>query len=541
MSSRTASYLAVALLIVTTSAGCSSSEAGAAGTPDGREAQVVNVEIAQAVNHAFVQEIEIPSNILPLRKVVIIPRVPGRLDKVLVNAGDHVTEGQVVAELDRRDYLLAVRQAQAARSAASTGVKLASIASESAATTHGRMDGLRKSGAITQSDMDKVDTGHRMGLAKLDAAHAQAQLAHVGLAAAKTKLADTVMRAPFAGVVLQRLLDEGAICSVMPPSPVLVIAEVDTMKVEGAVAERDRLSIKVGMPARVVVDALRGKVLTGVITIINPMVDPRTRTAKVQINLPNPGYVLETGMSARVMLDLGSRMAIAVPDEVVLRGGAAERVALFVVDEAGVARRREVVTGVRSDGLVEITQGLAAGERVIRAGHVGLLDGTRVQIIETVGDAPPPATPAAATVQPAAPQVTPPSVPPVAAPTIPAAPVVSTPPVGGSVGELTVGEITVGARLSRRLVRRAVESARGELLGCYRADLSRDSSTNSRTLSITLDMDPDGTVGAASATPAGLLAPCVEGVLRGLRFPGFPGGGLERATVGLAFAPGRTS
>jgi RND family efflux transporter MFP subunit len=160
------------------------------------------------------------------------------------------------------------------------------------------MSGLRKSGAITQSDMDKVNDGHRMGLAKIDAAQAQTKLASVGLAAAQTKLSDTTMKAPFSGVVLQRLLDEGSVCTVMPPSPVAVIAEVDTMKVEGAVSERDRLSVKVGMPAKVIVDALRGKVLTGTVAIINPMVDPRTRTATIQINLPNPDHVLETGMSA---------------------------------------------------------------------------------------------------------------------------------------------------------------------------------------------------------------------------------------------------
>lgn len=364
--------------------GCSSSEAVAVSTTQAED-ETANVEVIRAVNHAFEQEIEIPSNILPLRKVAIIPRVPGRLVKVLVNAGDVVDEGQVVAQIDRRDYLLAVRQAQAANAAAKTGVRLAEIASESAATTHERMSGLRKSGAIAQSDMDKVNDGHRMGLAKIDAAQAQTKLAGVGLSAAQTKLSDTIMKAPFAGVVLQRMLDEGSVCTVMPPSPVMVIAEVDTMKVEGAVSERDRLSVKVGMPAKVIVDALRGKVLTGTVAIINPMVDPRTRTATLQINLPNPDHVLETGMSARVVLDLGEREAIAVPDESVLRAGAAERAAVFVVDESGVARRRDVVTGARSGGLVEITDGLELGEQVVRAGHVGLTDGTRVQVVEVEG------------------------------------------------------------------------------------------------------------------------------------------------------------
>ncbi len=523
------------------SSGCSSSEAGESASGESDQELPVSVEVIPSINHAFVQEIEIPSNILPLRKVAIIPRVPGRLDEVNVNAGDRVEEGQVVAQLDRRDYLLAVRHAKAATAATNTGVHLAAIASESAETTHVRMKGLRETGAITQSDMDKVNVGQRMGLAKLDAAQAQVQLARVGLAVAQTKLADTVLRAPFAGVVLMRMLDEGSLCTVMPPSPVMVIADVDTMKVEGAISERDLLSIKVGMPARVFVDALRGtKALTGAVAIINPMVDPRTRTVKVQINLPNPEHLLETGMSARIILDLGEREAVAVPDEAVLRGGAAERSAVFIVDASGIAKRREVATGVHEEGLVEITKGLQIGERVIRAGHVGLLDGARVQIVETESSAADGPSPDAghAVEPPASLMSPPPEPPPVTLPQPPTAPS-ATP--GAEVGQLTIGEIVVGDRLSRRLLRRIVVGSEDVLLNCYRARLAQAPAPEPhQTISVAISIGTDGSVSSARSTPPGPLSTCAEGALGRLRFPELRGEGPETTTVELSFAPGRT-
>lgn len=338
------------------------------------------VEVVPVTTHTFEERIEISANVMPRRQVAVIPRVPGLLEEVTVGEGEHVEDGQVVARLEQRDYRLAVQQASAAYQAAMSGTEIARIVSASAVTANERMKALRREGAITQSEMEQVDDGQRMSVAKANAAHAQVQLARVGLAAARTKLEDTIIRAPFSGVVLQRLLDEGAVCQVMPPSPIMVIAEVSTMKIEGGVGERYLHALKTGMPVEIHLDAIRGEVFSGSVETVSPLVDPRTRTAKVLITLPNPDGRLASGMSARVMLELGQRSGVAVPEETVESGGAAQRSYVFVVDAQQVVHRRGVVVGGRQAGLIEILEGLRPGELVVRSGHTKLLDGAPVTV-----------------------------------------------------------------------------------------------------------------------------------------------------------------
>jgi membrane fusion protein (multidrug efflux system) len=346
------------------------------------------VEVHAVALHTFHDVVSISANILPERQVKILPRVPGELQKVLVEEGDRVEEGQVVAQLDQRDYLLGLKQAQAQAAAARADAEAAAVGVESASTAKSRMAPLHETKAISQSEMDKVDDGYKMGLARQSAAEAQAQLALVGLEAARTKLADTVLRAPFAGVVVKRFLDEGELCGFMPPGIVMIIADVSRMKVMGSVGELHLSRVKAGMPATVRVDALPGESFQGTVEIVSPMVDPMTRTATVHITVPNDEGRLEMGMAATIEIDLGERQVVAVPQDVLARSEADRTKAQVFVVEDGVARRRELLLGQRQGDLIEVTEGLDAGMHVVRSGASGLRDGQRVAVARTRGTEP---------------------------------------------------------------------------------------------------------------------------------------------------------
>ena len=372
------------VLLLAALAGCEGGAEGAAraATPADR---ATPVEVLTVERHEFTQQIDVSANVMPLRQEALIPRVPGRLQKVLVEEGDRVETGQELARLDQRDYRLALRQAEANVAAARATAELASIGASAAATQRERMEKLRSSGAIAESELDKVADGQRMGEARQSAAEAQVQLAQVGLDAARTKVADTVLRAPFDGVVIQRMLDEGAMVGMSPETAaILVVADLSKVKVKGSVGERDVHSVSKGLVAKVHVDALAGETFEGTVEVVSPKVDPRSRTAAITVLVDNAEGRLEPGMAARIEVGLGEREVVAVPHEVLLRSTGGEAVAdVFVVDGESRARRREVRLGSRHGSLVEVVEGLEPGERVVRSGQSGLDDGEQVILRST--------------------------------------------------------------------------------------------------------------------------------------------------------------
>lgn len=367
--------VASAVLLCCLQAGC---RGGAEGEARAASATVrgTPVEVHTVGRETFAESLDVTANVLPLKQEVIIPRVAGRLEKVHVDEGDRVEAGQEVARIDQRDYRLALREATANLAAARANAELASIAAGSAATTRDRLESLSSKGAVAGSELDKVRDGQRMGEAKQTAAEAQVQLALVGLDAARTKVADTVLRAPWDGVVIKRILDEGSLVGLSPESAaVMVVADLSRMKVQGNIREGDVHSVKRGLRAKVHVDALPDRVFLGEVELVSPMVDARTRTAEIRVVVDNAEGLLEPGMAARIDLGLGEREVVAVPHEALLRSSEGERAEVFVVDGESRARRREVRIGARSGSLVEVVEGLDEGERVVRSNQAGLSDG----------------------------------------------------------------------------------------------------------------------------------------------------------------------
>lgn len=376
---KTTSFFWLILGAIVVSSGCGSGEAAESAANE----SAASVEVVVVTTHAFGTRLEIPANVLPMKQVQIIPRVPGVIEDVLVDEGEWVEEGQILARLEQRDYHLAVRQAQANLASARANAKLAGIMSRSASTQHGRMESLLENGAVAQSKAEQAQDGLLMSQAKSDAAQAQVAQAQVGLDAARIKLAYTVVEAPYAGLVIKRMMDAGEIAGAMPPGILMILADTKRMKVEGSINELDLVRIKAGALAAVRVDALGGEEIAGTVELVSPMVDPRTRTAGVRVVLDNADGRLETGMSAEIVLDLGRREAPAIPGDAVIRSGAGRGGEVFVVAQ-GKAQRRQIRLGLREGELVEVVEGLSPGEQVVRSGWGALTAGQPV-VVATEG------------------------------------------------------------------------------------------------------------------------------------------------------------
>ncbi len=364
-------------LTLLASAGCQS-QGASAEQANSVAAAPVRVSTFRVPQRAFARQVEFPATLLAAQDVTIVSKVPGEIQKVNVAEGDAVKEGQVLVQLDRRDFALALRQARAQLAAAQAGVETAKAGLDAVDVSRARVAALVEKDAVSPSSFDDVDGQRKVTAAQLKGAEAQFQLGQVAVDAAATNLGYTTLRAPFAGMIGKRMVDTGA--RVMPQAPLLTVLDLSSVKVDGGVPEGDLPLVKVGGPARVTVEALGATPIEAVVDRIEPVVDPRTRTATVRVVLPNPDRRLQPGMSARVVLDLGKSDAPAVPDDAIIKGELGASRGEVVVVEDGRARRRQVVLGQRGGDLVEVRKGLAAGDEVVRGGQEKLEEGQAVAV-----------------------------------------------------------------------------------------------------------------------------------------------------------------
>jgi multidrug efflux pump subunit AcrA (membrane-fusion protein) len=200
------------------------------------------------------------------------------------------------------------------------------------------------------------------------------------------KYEKALIKSPIDGMVMKKFLDEGSqvepSVSPMMRIPVVMVANIDTVKVLVNVSEKYLGRLKENAEARVEVDAYPDEVFVGEVTRIAPLVDLTTRTSEVEIRIVNREHQLKPGMFARVNIIIEKKEnVILVPIKAILSEN--NRRFVFVVN-GSIARKKEVKTGVYQKDSVEIIEGLNEGEDVIIEGNYGLKDSANV-LIETEG------------------------------------------------------------------------------------------------------------------------------------------------------------
>jgi Cu(I)/Ag(I) efflux system membrane fusion protein len=170
------------------------------------------------------------------------------------------------------------------------------------------------------------------------------------------------LHAPASGVVLEKTAVQGM--RFMPGEPLFRIADLSAIWLIADVFEQDLAQVRIGQAVKIGVDAYPGKEFSGKVAYIYPTVAPETRTAKVRVELANPGGLLKPDMYASVQLAAGGQAKVlAVPDSAVLDSGM--RQVLLVQRAEGLFEPREVKLGQRGDGYAEVLHGVAEGEMVV--------------------------------------------------------------------------------------------------------------------------------------------------------------------------------
>ena len=325
-------------------------------------------------------------SVAPFNEEDIYPRVPGRIVEIPVYPGDPVRPGQVLARLDSVELSSRVREAEAGVAAAQANraqaeKELAAMVAEAgyARAVADRSARLFAVGAVSRQDFESDSAAAVAGEAKVEAARARIEAATSMQAQSAAMLQTaTVVRdyvtivASSPGYVVKRLVAPGVL--VQPGMAILKIAQIDRVRLQANVGEKDVAAIAVGSP--IAVTTLAGRSAEARVTSVFPFVDPGSRTAVVEAVFDNRDRALLPGQYVTMRFVTGERAgALTVPRSAVTRMRGIARV---WVAKDGEAQPREVHVGLEGAERVEVTAGLAAGEQVVVRGAEGLYAGARI-------------------------------------------------------------------------------------------------------------------------------------------------------------------
>ena len=350
---------------------------------DPRKGRQITVGTVAPVREDLDVRLAYTADILPFEQVNLFSRVDGYIAKMYVDKGDLVKPNQLLIEIDHTDYVHAVNRAKANLAAARADVSRQDANIRNAKLNLDRMRALIKDQFVSQQDLDTAEVNYDMAVAQMESLRAQVKQLEVALQQAETNLAYSYIRAPFAGYVAERNLDQGAYVSGSTGSTstmsrgILNLHQIKTVRTLIEVVEKDIPLISIGQKAEVRAEAYPGQVFAGEVTRIVQALNRATRTMTVEVDLPNPDHVLKGGMFARVEVVVGLHpKAIQIPADALTRLEEAQYV--YIVRD-GKAHRIPVEVGSRMENRIEITKGLAGDEQVIVSGKDLVGDGTPVE------------------------------------------------------------------------------------------------------------------------------------------------------------------
>ncbi len=312
-----------------------------------------------------------------------------RIVEIMVEEGDWVREGQVLARLNASSlraqlaqHEAAVEKARAAILQQTAAIKEAEATQREAESKHRRGEQMVASKAIPSEEAEARRTGAATAGAKtesaryaLTAAQAELLVAEAQREQTRVQLSQTEIRAPGAGFISKRTAKLGNIVSAS--TELFRLVGDGLIELDAQVAENDLPAIHEGQPAQIYTLALPGGMVEGTVRKIAPTVDALTRLGVVRISLPSVP-ALKPGQFVRGEIALGSSPAVVVPEAAILYRDTKSYV--YVVDEKSAVVQRTIQIGRRQDGFAEAREGLKAGEAIVLAGAGFLKNGDRVKV-----------------------------------------------------------------------------------------------------------------------------------------------------------------
>ena len=322
---------------------------GNSASKNAQQTETVMEDPTVAVEQVFVKEVPqlatYTSTVQAYVKNNIAPQMAGRITKINVEIGDKVTQGQILAEMDKTQLLQAQLQLQ------NQAVELE------------RLKTLYESGAISKSDYEAVELAYNV---------AQTQVENLE--------ENTVLRSPVNGVVTARNYDAGDMYAMA--SPIYTVEQIKPVKLLVGISESDYSKVKKGDSVTITADAVPDKTFYGKVGKIYPTIDPATRTFTVEVVVDNNYSTLRPGMFVRATVNFGVNNSVVIPDvAVVKQQGSGERF-VYVLNSDGTVTYTKVVLGRRMGTEYEVLEGIEDGATIVTGGQIRLKDGIKVNVNE---------------------------------------------------------------------------------------------------------------------------------------------------------------
>lgn len=307
-----------------------------AALPKVRLAVVHKKPVDQVRDYTCTVEAEVKNN--------IAPQTMGRINRIFVEVGDHVSKGQKLVQMDASS----LRQLEL------------QIANQK--TDFARIEQLYAIGGVSKAEYDNA----KMSLEVSETSYANIK-------------ENTQLLSPVTGIVTARNYDNGDLYS---GNPVLTIEQIKPVKLLINVSEQYFSVVQKGDTAIVRLDAIPGREFEGTVSLVYPTINASTHTFPVELSLPNADEAVRPGMFARATLNFGTEQHVVVPDQAIVKQpGSGERF-VWLYNNDNTVSYVKVELGQRLDDSYELMGGVPDGARIVVAGQSKLLDGKEVEVVE---------------------------------------------------------------------------------------------------------------------------------------------------------------
>ena len=339
-----------ALALLTTALalpGCGSKAAGGFQMPP------TPVEVADVKTEPVSDRFRAVGTVDADETVKIVNEIAAVVRELPFAEGQAVAKGDLIARLDDSELGAEAARADALR--------------DQARTNHERVRQLFEQKAASQQELDDASSALKV--------------AEANAVVARTRYAKAHIRSPLTGVAGRRLVSPGAYLAV--GTPITEVASIGMVKVGFSAPERYLPQLRRRAVIEVTTTAYPGEVFAGDISVVDPILDAVSHTVQMVARVHNRDGRLRPGMSADITAMLGERpQALTVPDEAIFSEG--DQSFVYVVKPDSTVMRQAIVLGTRDSTRAEITQGLKAGDRVVRAGYQKLFEGAKVMPVPSM-------------------------------------------------------------------------------------------------------------------------------------------------------------
>jgi RND family efflux transporter MFP subunit len=329
----------------------------------------MTVEVTKATKGDITAELNVVGNLIGAQTVDVVPRTAGRLVTMNVKLGDRVSRGQTLARIEDQEINEQVKQAEASFEVAQATIRQREADLKFAVVNFERSQNLFQRQLLPRQSLDDAEARQAASSAQLDLARAQLSQTQARLDELRIAKSNTNIVSPVNGFVGKRNIDVGAWAS--QQSPVASVVDISSVRLVANVVEKDLRLVNGGDPARVTVDAYPGETFSGRIARVAPVLDPATRTAEIEIEVPNGDFRLKPGMYARMSVSIESRRDTTLVPKVSVIDYEGTR-GVFTMTEDNKAKFQPLEIGIEDTERVEVRAGITSTDTIVTSGASAL-------------------------------------------------------------------------------------------------------------------------------------------------------------------------